>query len=138
MEQVVSDAQREAILDVVKRMENAWNAGDAEGFAAPMAESVDFITIRADHLRGRQAVVDSHLDVLSTFYAGSTNHFNVESMRLLRKDVVLAHIRAVLEAPSGPLKGRHEAAYSLLLLEQDGKWEATSFHITLATATPNH
>ena len=138
MEKAISEQDRTAITGVIKQMESGWNAGDARGFAAPMAEDVDFITIRADHLRGRQAVIDSHLDVLSTFYTGSTNHFNVEAVRMLREDVALAHIRAVLESPSGPLKGRHEATYSLVLLRENGKWEATSFHITLATPTPEH
>ena len=134
----IPEADRTAIAAVVKRMEDGWNGGDAKAFAAPMAENVDFITIRADHLYGRQAVVDSHIDVLSTFYAGSTNHFNVTEVRLLRPDVALAQIRAVLESPSGPLEGRHEATYSLVLVQTNGKWEVALFHITLATPTPEH
>ena len=132
------EADRTAIAAVVKQMEDAWNGGDAKGFAAPMAENVDFITIRADHLYGRQAVIDSHIDVLSTFYAGSTNHFNITDVRFLRRDVALAQIRAVLEAPSGPLQGRHEATYSLVLVQENGNWEVAFFHITLATPTPEH
>ncbi len=89
METQISDANRNAVLSLIKEMEVGWNAGDAYKFAAPLSEDVDFITIRADHLRGRQAVVDSHLDVLSTFYKGSTNHFKVESIRQLRDGVVL-------------------------------------------------
>ena len=133
-----AELDRTEITSVIQQMEDGWNAGDAKAFAAPMSEDIDFITIRADHLYGRQAVIDSHLDVLATFYAGSTNHFNVEALRMLREDVALAHVRAVLESPSGPLKGRHEATYSLVLTRENGMWEATSFHITLATPTPDH
>ena len=136
MEQVINDADHTAILKVIARMEEAWNAGDAVGFAAPMADNVDFVTIRADRLHGRQEVVDSHLDVLKTFYKGSVNRFNVQSVRLLRDSVALVHVRAVLESPSGPLEGRHEATYSLVVLREEDDWEATSFHITLATPTP--
>ena len=57
---------------------------------------------------------------------------------MIRDDVALAHVRAVLEAPSGPLEGRHEATYTLVLSRQNGMWEATAFHITLATPTPEH
>ena len=71
----ISETQKAGVLNVIRQMEIAWNAGDAKGFAAPMAEDVDFITIRADHLYGRQAVVDSHIDVLSTFYAGEHQSF---------------------------------------------------------------
>ena len=102
------------------------------------SENIDFITIRADHLYGRQVVIGSHLDVLANFYKGSTNHFNVQAIRMLRSDVALAQIRAVLESPSSPLEGTHEATYSLVLLKEHVSWEATAFHITLATPTPEH
>ena len=138
MKERLTEANDLAIRRVIKQMEEGWNAGDPSGFAAAMADDIDFITIRADHLYGRQAVIESHIDVLSTFYVGSTNHFNVESIRMLRNDVALAYVRAVLESPSGPLEGRHEATYSLVLLEENEKWEATLFHITLATPTPEH
>ena len=136
MPEKISDVDRASVVAVIKEMEDAWNAGDAEGFAAPMADNVDFITIRADHLSGRQAVIDSHIDVLSTFYKGSTNHFNIEAVTLLRSGVALARVRAVLESPSGPLEGHHEATYSLVLIQEQDKWEAALFHITLATPTP--
>ena len=138
MPEELSENDRASVVSGIKEMEKAWNAGDARGFAAPMAENVDFITIRADHLYGRQAVIDSHIDVLSTFYKGSTNHFNIEAIRLLRDGVALAQVRAVLESPSGPLQGHHEATYSLVLLRESERWEATLFHITLATPTPEH
>ena len=132
----VTDLERAEISSLIKHMEDGWNAGDARAFAAPMSENIDFITIRADHLYGRRAVIDSHLDVLSTFYKGSTNRFHIQDIRMLRSDVVLAHIRAVLTSPSGPLEGTHEATYSLVLLRENGEWEATAFHICLATPTP--
>ena len=138
MERAMTDVERAAISGVVNEMEDAWNAGHAEGFGAPMAENADFITIRADHLHGRREIVASHVDVFRTFYAGSTNHFNLESVRLLREDVALAHVRAVLDSPSGPLQGRHEAAFSLVLLKEEAGWEITGFQITLATPTPEH
>ena len=37
------------------------------------------------------------------------------------KDVSLAHVRAVLESPSGFLKGWREATFSLVLLRESGK-----------------
>ena len=138
MENQITEQEKAEISSLIKRMEEGWNAGDARAFAAPMSENIDFITIRADHLYGRQAVIDSHLDVLANFYKGSTNHFNVQAIRMLRSDVALAQIRAVLESPSGPLEGTHEATYSLVLLKEHGNWEATAFHITLATPTPEH
>ena len=138
MEKSISHTEQVAILGVVKELEDAWNAGQADAFGAPMAENADFVTIRADHLRGRQAIIDSHTGVFTNFYAGSTKRFSMESVRMLREDVALAHVRAVLDSPSGPLKGQHEAAFSLVLLRENEKWEITAFQITLATPTPDH
>lgn len=60
-------------------------------------------------------------------------HFWV-SRRLLRPDVALADVQAVLDAPQGPLKGRHEARFSLVLTKEPGGWEIASFHNTLQPA----
>ena len=123
----------DAFEDVLCRLEDAWNAGDASAFAATMAEDADFVTVRADHLKGRTAIADSHLHVFSTFYAGSRNELSLQSARMIDEGVALVHARSVLQAPSGPLEGRHEASLSLILVPGCSKWEIASFHITLAT-----
>ena len=98
----------------------------------PMADAADFVTIRADHLRGRAAVVASHRGIFSTIYAGSRNRLALDCCRLPREDVALMHARSVLEVPTGPLVGRHEALFSTVLLRDEGAWTIGSFHITLA------
>ena len=121
--------------ELLQRLELAWNAGDGTAFGAPMTEDADFVTVRADHLRGRKAIVDSHLNIFSTIYAGSRNQITLKSVRRLSEHVALVHARSVLEAPTGPLAGRHEAMFSTVMLRENGLWQITSFHITLA---PEH
>ena len=135
---VVSQTDRAAFDAILRELETGWNAGDGSAFGAPMAEDADFVTIRADHLRGRAAIVASHSGIFSTIYAGSRNRISLENARLLGPNVALLHARSVLEAPTGPLTGRHEARFSMVLLRADAKWEITSFHITLApTPSPD-
>ena len=90
------------------------------------------MTIRAEHFRGRQAIASGHAAIFRSIYAGSTNHLTLESARLLRQDVALIHVRAVLDAPVGPLAGRHEAFFSAVLTREPDGWSIASFHNMLA------
>ena len=128
----VSEADHAAFEGILHELQSAWNAGDGVAFGAPMAEDADFVTIRGDHLRGRQAIVASHSGIFSTIYAGSRNRLSLESARMLAEDVGLVHARSVLEASTGPLAGTHAATFSAVLLRGDRHWQITSFHITLA------
>jgi uncharacterized protein (TIGR02246 family) len=125
-------ADQAAITAIVAALEAAWNAADGTAFAAPMAEDADFVTIRAEHYRGRQAIAAGHTAIFRSVYAGSTNHLTLESARLLRQDVALIHVKAVLDTPSGPLAGRHEALFSAVLTRETNGWHIASFHNTLA------
>ena len=129
----VAMSEDQAVFDVVlHKLELAWNAGDAAAFGAVMAEDADFVTIRADHLRGRESIVASHAHIFSTIYAGSRNQVSLQSARRLTEDVAVVHARSVLTAPTGPLAGRHEATYSAVMQRGAGTWQIASFHITLA------
>ena len=73
--------------------------------------------------------------IFKTIYAGSVNHYSLDSARLIRPDAALVHVRAVLDVPSGPLAGRHIALFSMILTRTSPGWEITSFHNTLAPRT---
>jgi uncharacterized protein (TIGR02246 family) len=121
-----------AIEAVVKALEAAWNAADGAGWGAPFAADADFVTIRGEHFHGREAIAGGHAGIFKTIYAGSINHFTLDSARLIRPDVTLVHVRAVLDVPSGPLAGRHNALFSMVLTRTASGWEIASFHNTLA------
>jgi uncharacterized protein (TIGR02246 family) len=69
--------------------------------------------------------------IFKTIYAGSTTGMTVEAARLLRADVALVHVHSLLNAPQGPLAGRHEARFSLVLTKEPGGWQIAAFHNTL-------
>ena len=127
-------ADRAAIETIVTHLETAWNAMDGDAFAAPFADDADFVNIRAEHFRGRDAVAAGHTAIFRSIYAGSTNRCTLESARLVRPDVALAHVHALLDSPQGPLKGRHEARFSLVLTREPGGWKIAAFHNTLQPA----
>jgi uncharacterized protein (TIGR02246 family) len=117
---------------IVRRLEAAWKAMDGEAFAAPFAEDADFVNIRGEHHRGRDAVAAGHTVIFQTIYAGSTISCTIEDARLLRPEVALVRVRSMLDAPSGPLSGRHAARFTMVMTKNGGTWEIASFHNTLA------
>jgi uncharacterized protein (TIGR02246 family) len=104
---------------------------DGDAFGAPFAPDADFVTIRGEHFRGRQAIAAGHSAIFRTIYAGSTAAMTVEQARLLRPDVMLVVARSLLDAPSGPLAGRHAARFTLVLAQGDGGWEIAALHNTV-------
>ena len=130
-------ADRAALENIVRQLEAAWNAMDGSAFAAPFAAEADFVNIRGEHFRGQAAIAAGHAAIFQTIYAGSTNHFTVEGARLLRPEVALVRVHSMLDAPQGPLAGRHRARFSLVLTKEGGGWEIAAFHNTLeASAGP--
>jgi uncharacterized protein (TIGR02246 family) len=134
MNNSIDTNDRTAIAEIVQQLETAWNAGDGPAFAAPMAPDADFVTVRAEHFRGREAIAAGHAGIFRTIYAGSTNRYVLEAARLLAPDIALAHIRATLDVPAGPLAGRHSALFSIVLTCGLSGWLIASFHNTLAPA----
>ena len=127
----LTDSDRAAIETVVRQLEAAWNAMDGNGFAAPFAADADFVNIRGEHFRGRDAIAAGHSGIFASIYAGSTNRCVVESVRLLRPQVALTRVHATLDVPQGPLKGRLTARFTAVLTLEDRAWTIASFHNTL-------
>ena len=59
----LSADDRTAIEVLAASLEAAWNAGDADAFAAPFTVDTDFVNIRAEHFRGRAAVAAGHAEI---------------------------------------------------------------------------
>jgi uncharacterized protein (TIGR02246 family) len=132
MTQSLNATERKEVEALVKRLEAAWNAGDGTAFAAEMALDADFVTIRAEHFHGREPIAAGHNGIFRSIYAGSTNHYTVESVRQIRPDVAVVHVQARLDVPAGPLAGKHAALFSAVLVRESGGWQVVSFHNTLA------
>jgi len=128
----LSSSDSISVRSLVAALEGARNAADGQAFAAPMAPDADFVTIRAEHFRGRQAIGDGHDAIFRTIYAGSKTKFTIDSARMIGDEVALLHVRSELDALSGPLAGRHHAVFSAVLRRRGDGWEIVSFHNTVA------
>lgn len=133
----MADEMRQVADDILQRLEQAWNAADADGFAAPFTDDADFVDIRGVHNRGREAIAAGHRHIFDTIYRGSRVRYAPYQARRIADGVLLAHSRATLDVPAGPLAGTHDATSSLLLVRGGGGWQVAAWHNTMMQAPPS-
>ncbi len=122
-------------VEVLGRLESAWNAGDGAAFGAAYAPDASFVTIRGDRIRGSVAIAQGHAGIFATIYAGSVNTMELVRAEELAPGVVLSLAVSTLECPSGPLAGIHQASStSVITRAADGSWLVASTHNTLVAA----
>ena len=116
---------------LVAELEAAWNAADGRAFSTPFTEDADFVAIRGDYHRTREAIAHGHQAIFDTIYKGSTVRYELVDARMLTDDVVVAHARSSLQAPTGPLMGHHNSMMTLVLAREGETWRIAAFHNTL-------
>ena len=128
-----TDAQG-ALLEIVRRLEQAWNKGDSAAWTNEFADDADFIQCWAGFFHRSREIEHGHRVIFNTIYKGSHNRFEVEKVRLLRPDVAVVFIRANL---TWYLNGQeqHIQARPTLLAEKSptGEWKIAVFQNTLIT-----
>ena len=116
--------------DIVGELEKAWNAADGEGFGRAFAEDADFVNIRGEHVRTRDAIAKGHQGIFNTIYKGSRVQLQVTAVRAIAPGVLLAHVKSTLTAPTGPLAGEHRSLFSAVLVQDQHNWRIAAFHNT--------
>lgn len=122
-----------SVQAIMQRLELAWNRADGVAFGEPFSAQADFVAIRGDLHTGREAIAAGHQQIFDTIYAGSTVRYEVLQARELDDQVIVAHVRGIIDAPGGPLAGEHACTITVVLLNHDGEREITAFHNTLIT-----
>ena len=97
------------------------------------AEDADFVNIRGEHFRTREVIAQGHQAIFNTIYKDSVVRYDVIGARAIAPAVLLAHVKATLKAPMGPLAGEHSSMFSIVLVQDRDDWCITSFHNTLVT-----
>lgn len=119
------------VAEIVGELERAWNSADGAGFARPFAEDADFVNIRGERARTRAVIGQGHQGIFDTIYKGSTVRYEVAQVRGLAPAVLLAHVKATLNAPTGPLAGEHASLFTLVLVRIEEAWRITALQNTL-------
>ena len=127
------DPGDQTVANIVNELERAWNAADGVAFARPFADDADFVNIRGEHHRTREAIAKGHQAIFDSVYKGSVVRLQVAAVRTLAPAVLLAHVKSTLEVPTGPLLGEHQSLFSFVLVRQQDNWPIVAFHNTLVT-----
>ena len=121
---------------MIKRLEDAWNAADGAAFGAPFTPDADFVNIRGELHSGSEEIAAGHQQIFDTIYAGSTLRYTLLQARELDDGVILAHARATLNAPTGPLAGETNALASVVLVGNGEGHRIAAFHNTVVASRP--
>jgi uncharacterized protein (TIGR02246 family) len=123
-----------ALLEIVRRLEQAWNNGDSVAWTAEFANDADSIQVLGGFFHGSRDIEHGHRTIFDPMYKGSHNRYEVEKVRLLRRDVAVVFIRANL---TWYLNGQeqHIQARPTLVAEKSptGEWKIAVFQNTLIT-----
>jgi uncharacterized protein (TIGR02246 family) len=86
--------------DLIGRLERAWNEAGGRAFGEPFTADADFVDIRGEHHRGREAIAGGHQAIFDSVYKGSSTDYELIGARKLSDDVIPAHATGALKAPS--------------------------------------
>jgi uncharacterized protein (TIGR02246 family) len=126
----------QAIHDLVRQLETAWNASDSRGFAAPFTEDADFIQIYGLEMEGRPAIDSSHRHIFDTIYKGSHNSLSLRRVRFVRPDVAIAFGQAHLKFHESGETREIRSRPTMIVVKDQGRWQIVAFQNTRIAEMP--
>jgi len=119
-----------AVRQIVQQVQDAWNIHDGKAFAAPFAENADYVVVNGLYLSGREAIEKGHIQIFTTIYKDSRNIAAVQSVRFLRSDVAVVHVKWNLEFSVGGEPKKATAMNTMIMTKDKGKWSIAAFQNT--------
>lgn len=132
-------AERRAILELGQALQDAWNRGDAAGYASLFTDDADFVAWNGMYGRGRQAIEDGHRPLFEGPLAGSrmvlvgdgADSAPPQSLRFVRPDVAIMVIPGVVTlAGQSPTDPDHESVQTFVLTKNGDRWRVAAFQNT--------
>jgi uncharacterized protein (TIGR02246 family) len=123
-----------ALLEIVRRLEQAWNNGDSVAWTAEFADDADFIHVLGGFFHGSQDIERGHRMIFDTIYKGSHSRYEVEKVRFVRPGVAVVFIRAHLKWYLNSQEQDIQARPTLVAEKTPtGEWKIAVFQNTLIT-----
>ncbi|MCA1565410.1 MAG: SgcJ/EcaC family oxidoreductase [Acidobacteria bacterium] len=123
-------ADEAAVRENVRQMEIGWNTKSGALYAKPFAADADFVIVNGTHLRGREAIEQSHQRIFDTFYKNSTLSVSVKQIRFLRPDVAVVHVQGVIRIRQGEETRETNSMVTLVMTKEKGDWKIVAFQNT--------
>ena len=135
-----NDPKREAtaILQVIQKTTEAFNAHDAVLFASFYTPTATLVTVRGERMSGTAEIVKG----LSSIFATRAKNARLQqldtSVTFLTSDVAVAHVLNELsdvKSSAGELLPPHQELSIRVFLKTDGVWRVAAFHNTIVGST---
>jgi uncharacterized protein (TIGR02246 family) len=131
-------ASREAITDLTRRMEHAWNTADGNAFAASFTADCDYVAFDGMHLRGRDANARHHQQLFDSVLKNTRLVFEGQPIvRFVADNVAIVHtMGSVLFPWQRRVTSKRRSNQTLVAVRQPEGWRFAAFHNTRYRPTP--
>jgi uncharacterized protein (TIGR02246 family) len=127
----------QAVDQILRDLELSWRASDSDGFAAHFHPDADFVDVLGRIFRGQEAIARIHRRNFDTIHLDSRVRLERLSTRELGAGVAVAHVKASLQVPAGPLAGDSQATQTMIIDQAGGgTWRIRAFHNTFVRELP--
>ena len=124
---VDTDVEKQAILDVISRMEQAWNRGDFRGYMEGFANPDVIFVSRGQFQKDWQGTLDHYIrDYGESVDTRGKLHFFDIKIEMLAPDAAQLISRYQLERP----RNGQDGINTRLMRKRDGKWVIALNHVS--------
>lgn len=120
-----------AVKGVFTAFRDDWNTPGLPGLETLLTPAADFVVVTGKWLKGRDAVVAYHRDLLKTFYAGGDLTVDDVTVRFSDDRHAVAHIASAVEYSDKRKPVRRPSLATATLDKVDGAWLIDTFHDTI-------
>ncbi|HEX4715378.1 MAG TPA: SgcJ/EcaC family oxidoreductase [Ktedonobacteraceae bacterium] len=125
-------ADEHALHNLFQELQDGWNRGDGQAYAASFTEDADYIVWNGTALKGRQAIAAAHQQLFETRFQGSRLEGFIQHIRFLSDDIALVHLHGRPQIPGQALPAPEEySIQTLVAIRQADGWCGTAFQNTL-------
>jgi uncharacterized protein (TIGR02246 family) len=119
--------------NIITMLENGWNNANGTEYAQPFADTAEFVDIRGvlHQNSTRQYLGEAHQRIFTSIYKDSKVAYNLVQVIPINDNTVVANVKAVLDAPSGPLAGKSASTITMVIVKSANTWKIRAFHNTL-------
>ena len=133
----ISREDEEAIKQVIAGTTEAFNKHDAKAFAAFYTPDAELVTVRGERMKGAAEIEKGLATIFATRATAATLKTFDLSIRLIRPDVVVAHVTTEMSGVINDKREKppHRELSIRVLVKDEGKWRVTAFHNTIISTS---